>query len=74
MYDNVNCDNYDYGCNGGWPSNTFKWIRENGLVAQEVLPYIQRADICNDKLKQYEYRIVDEFTFYSTLASCTNIL
>jgi hypothetical protein len=60
----VNCDNYDYGCNGGWPSNTFKWIRENGLVAQEVLPYIQRADICNDKLKQYEYRIVDEFTFY----------
>ena len=24
----VNCDNNDNGCNGGWPSGTFKWIRE----------------------------------------------
>ena len=36
----VSCDNFDAGCNGGNPSNTFKWIaKEGGLVSSKTFPY-----------------------------------
>jgi hypothetical protein len=61
----VDCDNYDNGCGGGYPSLTFRWIYENGLVASEALPYVDSREVCDNTLKQYEYRIVDGATQYN---------
>jgi len=35
----VDCDNQDGGCGGGWPSNTFNWISQNGIIKQDLLKY-----------------------------------
>lgn len=35
----VDCDTYDSGCNGGWPSNTLTYVKENGLVFESSYPY-----------------------------------
>lgn len=26
----VDCDRIDGGCNGGWPSDAWKWLQQNG--------------------------------------------
>jgi hypothetical protein len=61
----VNCDNYDGACDGGWPSNTFTWIKENGLVASEALPYVAFKEVCDETLKQYQYKIVNGYSEYN---------
>ena len=30
----LDCDRTDYGCNGGYPANAFKWIQQNGGICQ----------------------------------------
>ena len=36
----VECDDYDLGCNGGWPPNAWAYISENyGLVTRSTYPY-----------------------------------
>jgi hypothetical protein len=61
----VDCDNYDHGCYGGYPTNIFEWISENGLVAENVSPYLKQKEICDDKLKNFEYKIVEGASEYN---------
>ena len=61
----VDCDNLDNGCNGGWPSNTFKWLSKNGVVEQKDAPYKAAKGVCEaQKLAAKEYKIVQNFTMY----------
>lgn len=42
----IDCDNTDYGCNGGYPDRAFEWIVENGGIStEEDYPYT--SDITN---------------------------
>ena len=61
----VDCDNYDKGCNGGYPTNTFNWLRQNGIVHQDVLKYTGRQAQCDRNLKKYEYKIINGFNHFS---------
>ena len=54
----VDCDNMDGGCNGGWPTNTFNWIKANGIIKLNNLKYQGSAGSCDSSLKPYEYNIV----------------
>ena len=54
----VDCDNLDGGCEGGWPTETFKWISKNGVIKQDLLNYKGSQGTCNNNLKSYEYKIV----------------
>jgi hypothetical protein len=49
----LDCDDLDNGCNGGWPSNTFKWLKSNGVRNLSERPYLEKKAICNssEKLK-----------------------
>jgi len=42
----VDCDTNDGGCNGGWPTRTFEWLKSNGVVDQTVSPYIAKQTLC----------------------------
>ncbi|OXA47360.1 ervatamin-B [Folsomia candida] len=42
----LDCDTVDLGCNGGWPTNTFKWLQNNGgSKADSAYPYT--SGCCN---------------------------
>lgn len=46
----VDCDQYDYGCDGGDFSNVFKWVLENGGVSTDAAwPYLARETRCHNK-------------------------
>lgn len=63
----VNCDSYDSGCNGGWPSNTYDWLQQNGIVEEKELPYTATAGVCQvDALKSKEYKIVANYTMFDS--------
>ena len=64
----VDCDNEDSGCSGGWPSRTFSWILKNGIIANEALPYVSKAQACSAKLKPFEYKIVTGSIYHSPQA------
>jgi hypothetical protein len=57
----VDCDNLDYGCEGGWPTETITWLNTNGLLHAEDAPYKGVKQTCNTNLKQYEYKIVKNY-------------
>merc|ERR1712032_76271 len=54
----VDCDNRDSGCRGGYPTNTFMWIAENGIVHSDVKKYVSSQEQCDYNLKKFEYKIV----------------
>lgn len=35
----VDCSALDYGCTGGWPTNAFKYIRDEGISNGTRYPY-----------------------------------
>jgi C1A family cysteine protease len=39
----VDCDNYDGGCNGGWPTNALNYIKEKGVIYDAYYPYISNS-------------------------------
>jgi len=42
----VDCDTIDGSCNGGWPSNTYKWMMDNGIVNTSDYPYKAVQSLC----------------------------
>ncbi|KAL4502019.1 hypothetical protein ABPG73_020156 [Tetrahymena malaccensis] len=42
----LDCDMNDGGCNGGWFTNAYKYVQENGLALQSRYPYIGIRNKC----------------------------
>lgn len=38
--DAISCDSSDWGCNGGQPSNVWKYMSDTGLTTDECTPYV----------------------------------
>jgi hypothetical protein len=70
----VDCDNLDYGCNGGYPTKTLSWITDNGIVGAETLNYTGIKGVCDEKLDLWEYQIVDGFKVNSITVSFEQLL
>lgn len=57
----VDCDDRDNGCNGGWPTGTFSWLKENGVLNASDKPYKAVRNICGSDSKEISKNIVKEF-------------
>jgi C1A family cysteine protease len=56
----VDCDSYDYGCNGGEFLPAYQWIKENGgLESDTDYPYIARDQTCSQDQSKNVVNIVD---------------
>jgi len=62
----VDCDNRDSGCDGGWPSNTFEWIANNGIVEDRFAPYEGSQGDCKTKLDKLQYHVVKGAEMFSS--------
>jgi len=60
----VSCDTQDFGCQGGWPLNALRYIKQSGgVVSESKLPYdaaallnssdTNRRDTCEDYWRMY---------------------
>jgi C1A family cysteine protease len=36
----VDCDSYNAGCNGGWPTYSLRYVKEKGVIYENAYPYI----------------------------------
>lgn len=61
----VDCDNLDYGCNGGWPSSTLKWAIQNGVKLLADRPYTGKQGVCNSTELLNTKKFVKAQTFSS---------
>lgn len=46
----VDCNNKNWGCNGGWPEIAFAYIRKNGIDTEGHYPYKGTKANCNRKI------------------------
>jgi C1A family cysteine protease len=54
----VDCDKYDYGCDGGWPYNAYKYVHNaGGQVSESKYPYIGTDGTCHFKLSDVVAKI-----------------
>jgi len=44
----VDCDPYNYGCNGGWMNNAFRYAKEKDMAVTADYPYTAREGTCRD--------------------------
>lgn len=42
----VDCSDYDYGCDGGWPTNTYNYISQYGIQSAASYPYYASQYYC----------------------------
>eukprot|EP00801_Mesodinium_rubrum_P005396 Mrub_05399.p1 GENE.Mrub_05399~~Mrub_05399.p1 ORF type:complete len:353 (+),score=79.35 Mrub_05399:38-1060(+) len=43
----IDCDPTSYGCNGGWPMNSYQWLKEHSPVPYDSCPYAgEQTDKC----------------------------
>jgi Papain family cysteine protease/Cathepsin propeptide inhibitor domain (I29) len=42
----VDCSTYDNGCSGGWPANTYYWVKNNDIVQSSLYPYVAVRGPC----------------------------
>jgi len=61
----INCDTMDNGCNGGWPSNTLQWVKDNGVIPASTLPYQMKQGSCDRSLVNGAQRILRGHRMYS---------
>lgn len=52
----IDCDRTNYGCNGGYPSRGFTYVRENGLVKEAFYPYKSKQEECFSNQQQGQAR------------------
>lgn len=70
----VDCSNSDYGCNGGWPTNTLRWAATNGVMLLSDKTYSGVQGICNstEMLKSLKY--VKSHTYSSNQETLDKLL
>lgn len=39
----LNCDQKDFGCNGGWPLQALQYIHDNGITDSSCAPYLAKS-------------------------------
>ncbi len=81
--DLVSCDSEDYGCDGGYVDKSWDYIRDNGIVSDDCLPYSSGdgdSGVCpfssSKKCKKgtfKKYR-VSEHSQHETIADAKNAL
>lgn len=49
----VDCSRLDYGCAGGWPTNAFNYIREEGISSGKIYTYKSVRQECQRNKTQY---------------------
>ena len=42
----VDCSTQDYGCDGGWPTNTYSYIQQYGIQSAATYPYLASQYYC----------------------------
>ena len=42
----LDCDETNYGCDGGWPARSFEFVKENGIDFEDSYPYEGQKDTC----------------------------
>lgn len=69
----VDCSTYTYGCNGGDPRSSFKYITEKGLAYEIAYPYTSgiTGKVGTCKYSQITPNFVLNGTKYCTPSSCT---
>jgi len=43
----VDCDNTNYGCNGGWPVDALSWLKSKGSDTEASYPYTAHGGTCH---------------------------
>lgn len=60
----VDCDLNDSGCNGGWPTRTFKWVMENGVIDGSYSKYKETRTLCQQgKYNKVRQNLVKDFEY-----------
>ena len=59
----LDCDDKDNGCNGGWPSKTFNWVKENGMQFRKDRPYKTRKELCSSEDRNSAINIVSSLNY-----------
>jgi C1A family cysteine protease len=66
----VDCDDKDNGCNGGWPTNTFQWLRDNGVMKTADKPYKASKGLCANTERSRAQNLVENVE--SCEGNCTD--
>ena len=63
----VDCDNYDHGCNGGFPERAMRWVADNGgLTTESDYPFVAKKGECNrDKARKHAVKIAGAKMVYA---------
>ncbi|CAL4991040.1 unnamed protein product [Urochloa decumbens] len=71
----VDCDGYDQGCRGGWPSTAFQWVIQSGGITWALYyPYTGwKSDQCRRfnplvRLRSYQFVSSDEVSLMQAVA------
>jgi len=56
----VDCDReWNMGCNGGWPTDAFNYLRDNGAILRDDYPYIDGEQSCRANQHDKIYYLAD---------------
>lgn len=59
----IDCDDLDNGCSGGWPTNTFTWLKNNGVVNANEVPYQGKITSCVSTNIKKAFNLVKDFKY-----------
>lgn len=58
----LDCDLKDSGCQGGWPTRTFEWVKHNGVLDAKYSPYQNVRTLCQTgKYEKLRENLVKDF-------------
>ena len=60
----LECDTADNGCNGGWPTRTFDWLKSNGVVENKDSVYLNKRTVCqSSKFEPIRKNLIKDFDY-----------
>jgi hypothetical protein len=42
----TSCDTYNGGCNGGWPTDAYRFVKDEGSILEDDYPYTSNQAPC----------------------------
>ena len=55
----IDCNNYNMSCNGGWPTNAYNYIIQNGLSSRKNYQFLAYSNDCLKNRVKRTTRIID---------------